>query len=347
MVEELHRSAQGQLGLMGALLSSDLWVGVDPTQPSQTTAWAALMAQNVIELRALSAGLGKTVYQLARWIETGVSFGESLSGARSGEELFSYFLDLVESVAVMREGGSELGGFISVAERRGRARVALALDSLRDAVVEARSWVLPGHGWAVDSFRWPELAEDVDVDIIRDLRGNALKTFSKHVARARSLYEGEEFEGALGEITRAAGAKGAGRADKLVLDAGRDVALYAAEREKRFLMYARGTSLNPCAFCAMLASRGFVYNTTSSSRINGSVLAEVRSYHSNCHCYPIFRWRRESQLPERARFFAERWPEVTAGYSGGKDKINAWRRWLNSHKLRNGGVVNFDDSQEE
>lgn len=361
MVESLHRSAQAQLGVVAAFLSDDSFAAVDVVSGRGLDGWADLVASQVVELRGLSGELAQTAYQLGRWLETGRVLGEPMGGARSGAELAGFFFDLVEGVASLDGAGSSLGRDVASARARGVSEVPLGLDGLREAVLSVRDSVVEDKPLEVDPFEWATLRDDIAQDVADRLKqGTELYTkrlsgdkkkpsmvqnLTRHINLLRATYDGEELQQKLAEVKRGAGSRGSGIADQLVMNAGRDKVLDAAGRDRRVLLWARGTSNNPCGFCAMLASRGFDYAANERDRASGAIAAHVRSYHPNCHCYPIFRWSDSSELPPVNRFLSEMWPDVTAGYSG-KDARNKWRTWLNAHKRRNGGVINVDDSQE-
>src|SRR5699024_9108632 len=117
--------------------------------------------------------------------------------------------------------------------------------------------------------------------------------------------------------------------DKAAIDSGRELIDDVVVRDKRVKLYARGVRENPCHFCSMLASRGFVY---------GSATDAVSGWHPNCHCYAIVRWSNEAGLPERNQYYYDMWPEVTNGYYG-KDKVKAWRRWIAKQRVKRGGKL--------
>lgn len=93
--------------------------------------------------------------------------------------------------------------------------------------------------------------------------------------------------------------------------------------------YARVTSAKPCAFCAMLASRGPVYRSEGSGGFRA---------HGHCACTvePVF--RRDAAWPGRAREFHDLWNQAQreARAAGelrrgtGNDALNAFRRALNA-----------------
>jgi hypothetical protein len=138
---------------------------------------------------------------------------------------------------------------------------------------------------------------------------------------------------AIGQIEvahAAAGSIGSGTVDAAAMDGGREVIDRAMREDRLVKAVARGTSSDPCAFCAMLASRGFVYKNEKTAGLGD----EVEKFHINCHCFPIVRFTRESELPELNRYFQEKWPEVTAGYYGNEAR-KAWRRWIYAQRKAN------------
>lgn len=77
-------------------------------------------------------------------------------------------------------------------------------------------------------------------------------------------------------------------------------------------------SRHPCAFCAMLASRGAVYK--------GGRYPPRSKYHYHCSCVvvPLFKGSKKHQ---QAQFYAAMWQEATKGKRG-KDAVNAFRKAL-------------------
>lgn len=104
----------------------------------------------------------------------------------------------------------------------------------------------------------------------------------------------------------------AGQATSLVLGGGRQTTLLAVSADREVRGYQRVTG-SPCAFCAMLASRGAVYTTDFEA-------------HDHCACSvePVYAG---SRMPARSEEYLELWERSTAGLSGG-DAFNAFRRAL-------------------
>lgn len=103
-----------------------------------------------------------------------------------------------------------------------------------------------------------------------------------------------------------------------VLDHGRDVLMNLVSADRKAVGFARQTSGSPCAFCAMLASRGPVYRSKSSASFES---------HRACACFPVPQWSRDQDWPAGAEQFGTVWNSATQGLSGG-DALNAFRQVL-------------------
>mgnify|MGYP007126047937 CR=1 FL=1 len=113
-----------------------------------------------------------------------------------------------------------------------------------------------------------------------------------------------------------AGVAVAGSMERIVLDAGRRTILDAVEEDREAIGWARITDANPCAFCAMLASRGPVYSEAT-ARFEA---------HPHCACVAAPVWSRDEAWLGHSRDLYEQWRRVTAGYSGAEAR-RVWRRY--------------------
>jgi hypothetical protein len=77
------------------------------------------------------------------------------------------------------------------------------------------------------------------------------------------------------------------------------------------------TSGHPCAFCAMLESRGAIYKTERTAAFQA---------HNHCACVPVPVFTKEDIKLLRDNDLYLEWQKVTKGYSG-RDALNAWRRY--------------------
>lgn len=117
-------------------------------------------------------------------------------------------------------------------------------------------------------------------------------------------------------VNRRAVVDATGAAGRHVLNGGRKTLLTLVEADEAAVGWARVTDRDPCYFCAMLASRGPVYQSRRQASFQP---------HDHCACTaePVF--DRAADWPGRARQFQRVWRDVTAGHSG-RDAVNAFRR---------------------
>ena len=109
-----------------------------------------------------------------------------------------------------------------------------------------------------------------------------------------------------------------GAGTRLALAGGRETITTAHTVDTSLVAYARVTDGNPCAFCAMLASRGAVYVTETSAGFQP---------HDACHCQPEPVYDNGNgayQNPGRADEYRAFYNDVTSGKSGA-DAISAFR----------------------
>lgn len=119
-------------------------------------------------------------------------------------------------------------------------------------------------------------------------------------------------------VANATLAKVSGAVGMYVLDFGRDTLVNMVRSDSQALGWARATSGDPCAFCAMLASRGPVYQTEETANFEA---------HRACACMPVPQWDRDQEWPAGSRDLKQVWSTSTRGL-GGKDALNAFRRTL-------------------
>lgn len=118
---------------------------------------------------------------------------------------------------------------------------------------------------------------------------------------------------------------------------GRETVEAAIHDDPQCVGYVRVTSGHPCAFCAMLNSRGDVYKNEMTAELVG-LSGRVRGtrkpgehYHDGCHCIakPIFKMT--THEVDSVQQHADLWAESTRGLSG-RDALNAFRRALDKSR---------------
>lgn len=364
-IEEAHRAAQARLGIIGAYLALADWGTVSAVDAAVTAAgWLSRSLRMIVGIRRYSRRLAQSYYQLARALETGRSLGypeySSDPDAITMSGLRKQYTDLLLEVATLDTEKPEadvegvwlherLTEEMDAAEHSGNRKRIRLEDSNLDSYIQA---LLDAAGdedseVEVDEFDWlDDLTEQEVADAFgRLLLANSVdiqKGSADAVRRDGKLTPAEALD-ALAESHVNAGSLGAGKVDKYGISAGRDAINDAIRNDGRVEKFARQTGPNPCHFCAMLASRGWVYTKSSAvttrrqETVAGNAGAfeegldgrplDVRKYHDNCHCTIISRWELQSKLPASNQFYMDQWPIVTKGLSGNA-AMNQWRRWI-------------------
>lgn len=352
-VEQLHQAAQARLGIVAAYLALGEWTAVSSTNAVETgSVWLARSLRIIAAIRRKSRQLAISYYQLSRALETGRTLGVpdgSTAGNVTYGKLRENFLASVDEVAKIGDGKTndpdpDLAWFEeNIPDRgivpRGANGVTIKLtDTDLDAPVAKLKRVTnrsdDNKKVKVDPFNWPAEAdpEEVDKAYRKLLRKKALEqsAASSKAAREDESLSHDEAIKQIDDSHANAGSIGAGMVDEASISSGRDVIDIASRRDKLVRAVARGTSGNPCYFCAMLASRGFAYKSEATAGFG----SDIKKYHPNCHCYPIVRWTRETELPELNAYFKEKWYEVTAGLTG-PAMTKAWRHWWERERKKN------------
>ena len=127
---------------------------------------------------------------------------------------------------------------------------------------------------------------------------------------------------------------------------GRQTIFESSAKDETALGWVRVTRAKPCAFCAMLASRGLQYRSfkedsfiSSDARFTGDGTAKV---HDNCQCGLKAVYSENDPLVERTEKFAEMW---TLWGAGGGDAVLRFRRGYD-HWARTGEFMTWDRANE-
>lgn len=124
----------------------------------------------------------------------------------------------------------------------------------------------------------------------------------------------------------AAAVRMVGSTQYLTLEGGRQVMQRSVEADERATGYARVTDADPCAWCAMLASRGPVYK---SAKTAGDARQGGDRYHDACACQAWPAFTNDEPFIGIAEGLYDDWLRETRG-RGGKHAVNAFRRWWES-----------------
>ena len=148
------------------------------------------------------------------------------------------------------------------------------------------------------------------------------------------------------QAARNALVEAAGTAGRHVLEGDRQAKIVAMRNDRLITGWIRVTDGNPCAFCAMLASRGPVYakesftnaRSTRNPRDPGVPFLGDGSFkvHSNCACSLEPVYYTDTSWPGRSREFQDLWNAHIRGKYSGKDALRAWRRLYEQRQREQG-----------
>lgn len=364
-----YRAAQARISNAAAFLTLSRYVSqVAPLRPVLPNAFIAQSISTLAASRRMSRRLAQAWYQYARALDTGWQLGELEDGAQGGtlERLRENLIDRLEEAANLGTGepddvSPDVNRFARDLKDSGynaprgrnrrpkglnRSQVDRRIKEFREAVTEAYEVETEDFEWREDS-----RTEDIGSWIERRLRetGKREATERSKKFKLREVdEEGPTDEELMAEHEKA-GQVLAGEMQEATGDAARKLKEWAYFSDRRVKAVARGTSATPCAFCAMLASRGFAYKSVQSAVLTqNSVQRErasdytwvtgFRKIHPNCNCYPIIRWINVAggDLPELNKEFERMWKDA-----GG---LKAFRAAMYQ---RNKKLIDETDSQEE
>lgn len=207
--------------------------------------------------------------------------------------------------------------------------------------------LLPGHLLASDSVR--EGARPLSPHrnyLVGDQR-EVLAPFDERKAGLEMLSSGPAYvkhlmPAPLDEAMESGLASAQGKAIELALQGGRELVRDVVERDVAAIGWRRVTDSDPCAFCALLASRGTVFKESSFVQsdekfdppenmrdlTDGEMPAKV---HDHCACSIAPVYDRSERFSDEALTWRNLWIDSTKGLRG-TAAMSAWRAAYN-HEL--------------
>ena len=284
-------------------------------------------------------------------------FNELVSELR--EEFAEMAERLIEKETRSADAVRDLAGHDNP-DRESLERVRDRMDELLDEMLEDPS---TDDGWLIEIVLPPD-DDGLDPDEVRrafeenrrDLEESVRKAYIEEIenvleSRFTERYKIEDAYDDIRRIADKAGLDAAAYLERLAKERGQAVVERLAAKDNKLLLAARRTGPNPCAFCAMLAARGYVYTGTTaagSSRGNkkrdGSLIDTsqgdwdtgidgVRRYHANCQCSVVYRWQ-ESDSTESVS------SHLAALYEAAGSRTE-FRNLLDRMRRENGGSLNL------
>lgn len=190
---------------------------------------------------------------------------------------------------------------------------------------------IPRRYWSREDFTPPRRVQSFDPTPTAPIDLDTVRRRLTGAAVGRAAQVRRRGVPSASQVAREALAETARVANKLVLDGGRDTVDEAIRADEDAIGWARITDGDPCAFCAMQASRGFVFKSAATAG---------EKYHAGCACTAMARFRGEdTPLPAMNQELSDLWGRTAshfgaAHYPGdnGKAARRAWRRALAAHQ---------------
>lgn len=146
----------------------------------------------------------------------------------------------------------------------------------------------------------------------------------RQIRGAPADVETRSLDRAVQRVMTDAGAKAAAAAVRHVQNGGRDL----VRSDRVAIGYVRITHIDPCYFCAMLASRGPVYRADSfSSSDPRFARGGEAKVHDDCRCAmrPVYT-RNPFEWPEKSQELDRLWRDVQKRKPAGVDPVLWWRQ---------------------
>jgi hypothetical protein len=363
-IAEAHRAAQARVGIAGAYLAIAEWGSVDSQNASESgSSWVSRSLKMIIALRRKSTRLAVTYIRLTRALETGYTLGypefaddpKTLTMGDLREQFRELLLEIATMDTTESNSTDQDEQWFDSELRRAEADQHLRNDGIvfSDTNLDEpiQSWLDSAGNDDADSvkiepFDW---GKDMTPDDVKQAFQDALNqdVLKAHDEKVRKLRENADATAAqtmdgIRKANEASGNLGGGRVDRYGINAGREVLNHVWDADKRVAAYARVCRPNACAFCSMLAARGFVYHSKFSAGDN-----DLNRYHDHCHCYVILRYVDVPNLPPLNKYLQAAYQRevIDKGYkytpatttrAGVNNALNAWRRWLNQQRRADG-----------
>lgn len=233
---------------------------------------------------------------------------QALLSARMVRQMLRVWRDLVNPAKVDASWPAVRSALVPVVRQARAESSALA----RDAYMQARR----DAGVPDGLFTPAEAPELVSGRLLASLDVTGPVEFKNAVAAGKTPQQAMD----------AAAVRMAGSAQYLALEGGRDVMRRSIARDERATGWSRVTDNDPCAWCAMLASRGPVYKTAKTA---GDPRQGGNRYHDHCFCQAWPAFTLDEPFVGVAEKLYEDWLRETKG-TGGRDAVNVFRRWWES-----------------
>ena len=190
---------------------------------------------------------------------------------------------------------------------------------------------------ATDGFRFEPLG-DLDAAVVRaSLSAVGVTPVQSKIAEIKALpepggktrvgYSPADKQALIDQANEAATKRVAGSVMRHVQNGSRDTLLEGVKRDPVALGYVRVTKGDACYFCAMLASRGLVYDKDSFDETNARFAgAHNVKVHDWCACSLKPAYRRDDEMLDQSKEWRSMWDSQIEGKYSGARAVLAWRQ---------------------
>lgn len=182
----------------------------------------------------------------------------------------------------------------------------------------------------------------------------AIKKATHRITNLAEVDSPAAAERALAKVHESALTQVEGAAVRHVLNGGRDLLREEGARDVRALAFARVSDGDPCYFCALMISRGFVYRTRDAAGRNANDRFEgpgLYKFHDKCACTvaPVF--DRDTPASEQEAKYKALYEQARKNAAQSREPVMEEFRWLiEGHRptnRRSAGPKSAEDSRAE
>lgn len=298
--------ALAQQGAATVKEALSLWQDV-PTNvtPAQASRWLTKAVTMILSRRVISRELAVAYYRLTRALRTGYTI--PMPGEKSPSTVT--LADLRQDFRMLSKNplaGPTTDGSAKIIVDKIAGLMAEDLASERAAELQAR--------------------------VMLGALGPA--SLRKRIAKLDETKPATQIDGERLDAHSAAGARQAAAAASVVMNGARGAIFKTVIKDPRAIGYIRLSKTGtPCAWCAMLISRGAVYQSKKSAGL--AIYGDGEKYHTNCYCYAeaVFSKAQynSSDLYALNRQYERDWPEVAKKLKKGQSMSDAWKEYIRTN----------------
>ena len=200
--------------------------------------------------------------------------------------------------------------------------------------VEAPAGLSPG------AFQMPDIGSPANLlNVFDEFPAQDAATSMQIAAdyQTKAAMPGPEDELMQNALTRSSGA-----GIRHAINGSRGVTANVVQRDRKIIGYARVTDAKPCAFCALLASRGAVYSKDSFIESDSKFTAnphgaknlpdgfrDIAKVHNSCTCTLRPVYSKSSAMDSAAKYWRDGWDNIYKAdpYKSNANMIKDFREW--------------------